>query len=287
MDKKSILDKLKGKSYYVLLLVGVIAIAVVSFVGTRFTSKEEKNDFTKLNEIIPEKENTNNKPLFTDENKVGEKVKSNTNDDVVKKNDDLIEFDIYAEKEEKGIDISKDITQNDKKEEEKEIASEEAEALPVDGKTVEAKKIETIEQKLEFNVDNGLSWPIKGDILMKYSMDSTIYHDTLMVFKCNPAIIIGAEEGSQVLAATDGKVIKLDKNEEIGMSVTIDIGSQYNLVYGQLEKVEFAVGDMVKEGDVIGFISKPTKYYTLEGSNLYFQVLKEDAPVNPLAFLKD
>jgi len=33
-------------------------------------------------------------------------------------------------------------------------------------------------------------------------------------------------------------------------------------------------------------VGEPTKYYTLEGSNLYFQLLKDDDPVNPMDFLE-
>lgn len=44
---------------------------------------------------------------------------------------------------------------------------------------------------------------------------------------------------------------------------------------------------MVKEGDVIGSIAKPTKYYSIEGSNLYFQVMNDEKPVNPMSLLRD
>ena len=34
-------------------------------------------------------------------------------------------------------------------------------------------------------------WPIEGDVLLDYSMDSTIYFPTLEQYRCNPAMVIG------------------------------------------------------------------------------------------------
>ena len=36
------------------------------------------------------------------------------------------------------------------------------------------------------------------------------------------------------------------------------------------------------ENSVIGYVSEPTKYYSVEGPNLYFQLLKDGQPVNPM-----
>jgi septal ring factor EnvC (AmiA/AmiB activator) len=65
----------------------------------------------------------------------------------------------------------------------------------------------------------------------------------------------------------------------------MDIGSGYEVVYGQLKDVCVAEGYRVSEGDVIGCVSEPTKYYSVEGPNLYFQLLKDGEPVNPLEYL--
>ena len=42
-----------------------------------------------------------------------------------------------------------------------------------------------------------------------------------------------------------------------------------------------SVGSYVDEGDILGFVATPTKYYTLEGANLYFALTKDGEPVNP------
>jgi len=68
----------------------------------------------------------------------------------------------------------------------------------------------------------------------------------------------------------------------------MSIGNGFNLVYGQLDKesVSLKVGDSVKESDVIGTVADPTKYYVVEGCNLYFEVVQNDEAVNPMLYLR-
>ena len=57
------------------------------------------------------------------------------------------------------------------------------------------------------------------------------------------------------------------------------------MVYGQLGEVCVNQGENITEGDIIGYLAEPTKYYSVEGCNLYFQLLKDGEPVNPLEYL--
>ena len=45
---------------------------------------------------------------------------------------------------------------------------------------------------LSYNGTDRLSWPVQGNVILDYSMDSTIYFPTLDQYKCNPALIIHA-----------------------------------------------------------------------------------------------
>lgn len=42
---------------------------------------------------------------------------------------------------------------------------------------------------------------------------------------------------------------------------------------------------MVNAGEVIAKVAEPTSYYTLEGTNLYFQ-MEKDKSVDPLKYLE-
>ena len=105
---------------------------------------------------------------------------------------------------------------------------------------------------LTFSADNHLRWPVDGD----------------------------------VRSAARGKVSQIRNDEETGTTLTMELGNGYEAIYGQLADLTVEEGDTIEAGTLIGYVGEPTKYYTLEGSNLYFQLLKDDDPVNPMDFLE-
>ena len=155
----------------------------------------------------------------------------------------------------------------------------------------EIEKVEEVEQEaavssiteeaLHFEPSKGLVWPVEGSVLLDYSMDSTIYFPTLQQYKYNPAMVLSGNVNDKVYFVAKGKITNIETNEVTGCTVTQDIGDGYTAVYGQLKELNFEVGDMVQSGQVVGYISEPTKYYSVEGSNVYFQLLKNGVPVDP------
>ncbi len=144
----------------------------------------------------------------------------------------------------------------------------------------------SVEDRLHFDQETGLLWPVEGDILIEYSTDKVVFFPTLSQFKTNPALIIGSKVGENVKASANGVVKSIEKNDETGTTVTIAIGDDFKVIYGQLKDVSVSKGDEVSEGQVIGKIAKPTKYYSVEGANLYYQVKQKNETVNPLVLLR-
>lgn len=134
---------------------------------------------------------------------------------------------------------------------------------------------------LSFSESEGLLRPVAGDILMHYSMDGSIYFKTLDQYKYNPAVIFSATEGTQVSACADGKVIAIFDDAQIGHAITLDIGNGYHVTYGQLRDIGVTMDSHVNAGEILGFVAAPTKYFSLEGSNLYFKLTKDGAAMNP------
>ncbi len=139
---------------------------------------------------------------------------------------------------------------------------------------------ETVTKKLDFTAEQGLVRPVGGEILMYYSMDKSIYFATLDQYKYNPATVLSATEGDQVIVCADAKVISIYDHEEIGHALTLDLGNGYQATYGQLKDVQVTEGSYVNRGELLGNVAAPTKYYSLEGPNLYFQLTKDGTPVN-------
>lgn len=144
----------------------------------------------------------------------------------------------------------------------------------------------TVQPLLDFNEEDGLVWPIVGNILIDYSMDKTIYFATLQQYKYNPGIVIAATEGETITAAADGRVISVAYDPQLGNTVVMDLGNQYELTYGQLDNITVSEGSYVTTGDIIGSVAHPTKYYSTEGANVYFKLTKDGEPVNPMSKLE-
>lgn len=140
---------------------------------------------------------------------------------------------------------------------------------------------------LSFSEETQMEWPVNGNILLDYNMDQTIYFPTLDQYKLNPAIAVQAVEGTPVLASVPGTVYSIEENAQTGTTVTMELGSGYQAVYGQLKNLAVEEGQTVEKGDVIGYIAAPTKYYSEEGSNLYFAMKKDGEPVDPIAYLPE
>ena len=143
----------------------------------------------------------------------------------------------------------------------------------------------TVQPTLDFHEEDGLVWPIVGDVLINYSMDKTIYFPTLEQYKYNPAIVIAATQGESISAAANGRVTSVGYDPVIGNVVVMDLGNGYELTYGQLENIVVSEGSYVSVGDGIGTVASPTKYYSLEGTNVYFKLTKDGEPVNPMTQL--
>lgn len=136
-----------------------------------------------------------------------------------------------------------------------------------------------------YSSENVMSWPVRGEVIMDYSMDKTIYYPTLQEYKCNPSILIQSEEGTDVAAAFSGTVADVYHDAQLGTVLEMSLGNGYEAYYGQLENVDVAVGDTVRQGQIIGTVSTPTRFYSIEGSHLNFRVTRDGEPVDPLDYL--
>ncbi|MBQ7795690.1 MAG: M23 family metallopeptidase [Lachnospiraceae bacterium] len=139
---------------------------------------------------------------------------------------------------------------------------------------------------LNFTGTEKLMWPVQGNVILSYSMDTTTYFPTLEQYKCNPANVIQSDVSTPVSAPADARVLEIGNNEEIGNYVRLDLGNEYTAVCGQLKEIPVVVNEYLEKGDVIGYIAEPTKYYSVEGINLYFELQHAGEPVDALDYLE-
>lgn len=132
-----------------------------------------------------------------------------------------------------------------------------------------------------------MSWPVESrNVLMEYSMDSTVYHATLNQYKVSRGILIQEEPGNPVFAPADCLVTEVGSNEEIGNYVVVKLGENYSATLGNLAGITVAPNQYILQGTVVGTLAEPTKYYVVEGPNLYFEVTNTGNAVDPLAYLE-
>ena len=139
---------------------------------------------------------------------------------------------------------------------------------------------------LNFTETDKLAWPVMGNVILGYSMDTTTWFPTLEQYKCNPANVIQSDVSMPVAAPADARVLEIGSNEEIGNYIRLDLGNEYTALCGQLKEIPVVENEYLNKGDLIGYIAEPTKYYSVEGVNLYFEFLHAGEPVDALDYLE-
>ena len=256
-QKKGPGKRKKGATAAVLCFVAAIAI-----VGT-YTFKdyrESQQELARAEELAKEE--------------MTEQSQTANTDDIINEEPDVIESE--------ELDVAGDAAgENDNAD--NSTAEADDSAGQSDGTTSTSSS--TTVKDINFESTDKLLWPISGSICMNYSMDKTVYFQTLDQYKYNPALIISGAEGDQVISSAPGIVKSIDVTAETGTTVNVDIGNGYELFYGQLKEVAVKTGDYVQAKTVLGYVSEPTKYYSVEGTNVYFEMRKDGQPVNPMEFL--
>ena len=139
---------------------------------------------------------------------------------------------------------------------------------------------------LDFSDASRMAWPIRGNILLDYSMDSTIYFPTLAQYQCNPAVIIQGEVSDPVAAPANARVMAVGANEEIGNYVMLELGNDYVATCGQLKEIQVVENEYLEAGQILGYVAEPTKYYSIEGNNVYFELRHGEETVDPLDYFE-
>lgn len=308
MVKKNGKEYFKSRGFYITLAFGVVAVLGIGALGLQMNSKNQNNGLTDLNEPIAmndpnynvaenmdsAKEETNNQQQTADN--------TQTENEQIMSNENTLEGNQAAENQSIASENDTDVADNTKTADvpidltgdaEENVLAENVPDTTTDvaDQTEEEESVSVLNPKstidgLSFREDTGLLWPISGDIIMKYSDNKGIYFQTLGQYKCNPAIMIQGDVGTQVLTAAKCTITDISEDEETGLTVTTSIGNDYEVIYGQMKDINVEVGDTLEEGQVLGCLADPTKYYVLEGSNLYFKVLQDGKAINPMLLLR-
>lgn len=284
---KNMMSFFRKNGFYVMALVLIAEILAISGIAGYVSGQSERNQAENAAEFKDRAAGTasNEAKLAESEEAVADEM-TGYNADLVQKILSMIENGTLALEdfeEEGSMNGTAEASAKDAAAAENESA-EAAEDEP-EADTEEAEMAGNV-LNAGYSSENAMSWPVRGEVIMDYSMDKTIYYPTLQEYKCNPSILIQSEEGTDVAAAFSGTVADVYHDAQLGTVVEMSLGNGYEAYYGQLENVDVAVGDTVRQGQIIGTVSTPTRFYSIEGSHLNFRVTRDGEPVDPLDYLE-
>ncbi len=253
----------KDKSFLAMAIVSLLAIAAIAggMLMTNDSKEPETSYIADLNDNAPTSSGVSDEIV--------------ANNGATKASDETISDDNTNEETTDNISVA--LNENESN------STDESETTAVDDNLSEAG---VGVSNFSFSADSTLVWPVEtNDVIIDYSPDSTVYFATLDKYKTSDAIAIRSEVGTPVYAAAAGTVSAIDYDEEIGNSVSLDLGSDYTLQYGQIKDIQVSEGDVVSEGDLLCYVANPTKYYSVEGPNLYLKLNVGENTADPLDYL--
>ena len=121
-------------------------------------------------------------------------------------------------------------------------------------------------------------WPTSGEITTYFGEVDRLSP------RGHSGLDIAAPEGTPVVAADDGEILKAYWNEDgYGGLVIVGHPSGYETWYGHLDRFDVEKGDQVKRGQELGLMGS-TGFST--GPHLHFEVRQDGQLCDPLLFLK-
>jgi len=93
---------------------------------------------------------------------------------------------------------------------------------------------------------------------------------------------IFAMRGTPVIAPGDGKVLFVGVNGQLGKTVKIRHNAHYETVYGHLSGYAVKVNQIVKRGEIIGYVGKTGNS---TGYHLHYEIHKDKKPIDPFPCL--
>lgn len=128
--------------------------------------------------------------------------------------------------------------------------------------------------------------PGSTQIVKDFSMGIPVFSDTMNDWRTHNGVDFGGNEGDPVLAVADAVVTDVYEDVSWGGVVELDFGGGVTARYCGLQhdSIEAAVGDQVKQGDILGVLgSVPVE--SEDGCHLHYEMRVDGAVADPLEVL--
>jgi len=119
-----------------------------------------------------------------------------------------------------------------------------------------------------------LSNPASGPVVMRYGQKEKLGGK-------HKGISIKTRDSAQIVATYDGQIAFAGPFRGYKHLLIIDHGEGYHTLLTGMERIDVAVGQWLLSGEPVGVMSQKAS----RGANLYFELRKNGAPINPLPWI--
>jgi len=129
-------------------------------------------------------------------------------------------------------------------------------------------------------------WPVTGEVISRFSVDELVFNSTMQDWRVHTGVDIAASVGSLVSSIGAGYVEDVYFDEMMGTTVVINHGNETRSVYKNLmESANVAIGDDVEAGQTIAAVGKTADAEYSDAPHLHFEVIRAGAQIDPLSLL--
>ena len=122
-------------------------------------------------------------------------------------------------------------------------------------------------------------WPVRGQVNSGFGGRISPWSDRS---EFHSGLDIGAPVGTPVKAPAPGTVVFAGVNAEYGQMLIIEHGNETKSIYGHLSKLNAAVNQKVRRGDVVALTGNTGRS---SGPHLHYEIQVKGQSVNPTSYL--
>lgn len=127
--------------------------------------------------------------------------------------------------------------------------------------------------------------PVNGDIITPFALEDLIYSNTMKDWRTHDGVDIKADLGTNILAATDGKVESITDDAMLGKTIVIAHSGAVKTVYSNVGAVGVKEGQKVSMGDKIGNVGDTAIAEYSDAAHLHFSVIDDGIYVDPMGYI--
>lgn len=157
--------------------------------------------------------------------------------------------------------------------------------LPAPGEqTAESEAPETAQEDVPAREVAGtqqpaFGWPVPG--AKTVTGFGWQYSETMGDWRWHPGVDLAVASGTPVAAAADGRVVRVDRDDDHGLTVTLEHDGDYRSTYASLSEAAVEAGQAVRRGQTIGTVGRSARTESTVGDHVHFEIWRGDEAVDP------